>query len=112
MENLFWSELKQLFTYSPIHLFTLWKYKRKMENLFWSELKQLFTYSPIHLFSPPNCLEIKTENGKLVLVGVKTTIHLFTYSLFSATPNVLRKVPKISIQNETLWFYGSDEEDV
>jgi hypothetical protein len=83
-----------------------------MENLFWSELKQLFTYSPIHLFSPPNCLEIKTENGKLVLVGVKTTIHLFTYSLFSATPNVLRKVPKISIQKETLWFYGSDEEDV
>ena len=27
------------------------------------------------------CLEIKSKNGKLVLVGVKTTIHLFTYSL-------------------------------
>jgi hypothetical protein len=26
-------------------------------------------------------LEIKSKNGKLVLVGVKTPIHLFTYSL-------------------------------
>ena len=26
-------------------------------------------------------LEIKSNNGKLVLVGVKTPIHLFTYSL-------------------------------
>ena len=25
--------------------------KWKMENLFWSELKHLFTYSPIHLFT-------------------------------------------------------------
>jgi hypothetical protein len=57
-----------------------------MENLFWSELKHLFTYSPIHLFSAPHCLEIKSKIGKLVLVGVKTPIHLFTYSPFSAYP--------------------------
>ena len=54
-----------------------------MENLFWSELKHLFTYSPIHLFSAPPCLEIKSKIGKLVLVGVKTPIHLFTIHLFT-----------------------------
>jgi len=53
-----------------------------MENLLWSELKQLFTYSPIHLLRSGN----KMQNGKLVLVGVKTTIHLFTYFTFLATP--------------------------
>jgi hypothetical protein len=52
-----------------------------MEILFWSELKHLFTYSPIHLF---HSLEIKSKNGNLVLVGVKTPIHLFTYSPFSS----------------------------
>jgi hypothetical protein len=55
--------------------------------MFWSELKQLFTYPPIHIFTflwPPHCLEIKSKNGKLVLVGVKTTIHLFTYSPFAS----------------------------
>ena len=78
-----WSELKHLFTYSPIHflLFTtpnnwqkITKFScendflcttkvhapcilsgnkmKKTENFLWSELKDLFTYSPIHLFAP------------------------------------------------------------
>jgi hypothetical protein len=59
-----------------------------MENLFWSELKHLFTYSPIHLF---HSLEIKSKNGNLVLVGVKTPIHLFTYSPFSFSGNKIEK---------------------
>ena len=107
--NFVWSELKHLFTYSPIHL---------------------FTYSPIHLFTftiplgdlgaqnqngaqtphfhqnwayatnpaepPPRFadmlihhpLEIKCKNVELSLVGVKTTIHLFTYSLFYFLPPI------------------------
>ena len=62
---------------------------------------------PIHLFTPQiriksiryqscqqtqcigvNVLEIKCKSGQLRLVGVKTTIHLFTYSPFSATPSI------------------------
>jgi len=76
MQNLFWSELKQLFTYSPIHLLGTPKSNKTVPKLstnneqvhrfqrsgnksengrlpFWSELKQLFTYSPIHLFGHP-----------------------------------------------------------
>jgi hypothetical protein len=67
MENLLWSELKQLFTYSPIHLFTFlatpldkqFIIGNRLERngtwttFLWSELKHLFTYSPIHF------LEIK-----------------------------------------------------
>jgi hypothetical protein len=34
----------------------------------------------------------KMKNGKLVLVGVKTTIHLFTYSL---SGNKIKKVDNV-----------------
>ena len=109
-----WSELKHLFTYSPIHflLFTtpnnwqkITKFScendflcttkvhapcilsgnkmKKTENFLWSELKDLFTYSPIHLFSSLSpCLEIKWKMDSFPLVRVKTPIHLFTYSPF------------------------------
>ena len=120
-----WSELKQLFTYSPIHLFTY-----SPIHLFTYSPFHLFTYSPIHLFTftiplgdlgaqnqngaqtphfhqnwayatnpaepPPRFadmlihhpLEIKCKNVELSLVGVKTTIHLFTYSLFYFRPPI------------------------
>jgi hypothetical protein len=80
MENLFWSELKHLFTYSPIHLFHSLEIKWKNGKLVLVGVKtpiHLFTYSP---FLAPRRPEIKSKNGKLVLVGVKTPIHLFTYS--------------------------------
>jgi hypothetical protein len=97
-----WSELKHLFTYSPIHLFYVLEIKCKMENLLWSELKQLFTYSPIHLFTflatpldkqfrnsvlVNSTVHHRQSSGKkwnmdnLPLVGVKTPLYLFTYSL-------------------------------
>ena len=42
-----WSELKQLFTYSPIHFLEI--KSKKWTTFACCELKQLFTYSPIHL---------------------------------------------------------------
>jgi predicted permease len=64
----FWSELKHLFTYPPIHLFwppSLSGNKiEKWKISFWSELKHLFTYPPIHLFWPPSLSVNKIENGK------------------------------------------------
>jgi hypothetical protein len=90
MENKFLVGVKtpiHLFTYSPFFSSLLSGNKiEKWKTFYCSELKHLFTYSPIHLFSPPFCLEIKSKNGKLVLVGVKTPIHLFTYSPFLAYP--------------------------
>ena len=117
-----------LFTYSPFSF--AGNKMQKTANFVWSELKQLFTYSPIHLFAftiplgdlgaqnqngaqtphfhqnwayatnpaepPPRFadmllhhpLEIKCKNVELSLVGVKTTIHLFTYSLFYFLPPI------------------------
>jgi hypothetical protein len=66
-----WSELKQLFTYSPIHFLEM--KSKKVDNLFLLRVKatiHLFTHSPIHLFA-------------------YSPIHLFTYSpihLFTYSP--------------------------
>jgi hypothetical protein len=55
--------------------------KRKTENVFFAPSWN--TYSPIHLFTfSPHCLEIKRKTENILLLRVKTTIHLFTYSPF------------------------------
>ena len=83
------SELKHLFT---IHLFTFFFYSLKENKGRSTRYKHEKSnkHTIVHGCNPTKqgvsvevrcSLEIKSKNGKLVLVGVKTPIHLFTYSL-------------------------------
>ena len=61
---------------------------KKWESFSCSELKHLFTYSPIHSLQLQNFgirVEIKWKMDNFFLVRVKTPIHLFTYSLFASS---------------------------
>ena len=78
---------------------------KKWETFSCSELKHLFTYSPIHSLQLQNFgirVEIKWKMDNFFLVRVKTPIHLFTYSLFSSpkirkqTGNKMKKWEKFS----------------
>ena len=60
-----------------IHQNTAYATKRRLASL----LLHFFGMTHTTALCNRACLEIKSKNGKLVLVGVKTTIHLFTYSL-------------------------------
>jgi len=46
------------------------------------------------------CLEINRKSGELFLVGVKTTIHLFTYSPFWTPLTLGLTVQGLSINNQ------------
>jgi hypothetical protein len=83
------SELKHLFT---IHLFTFFFYSLKENKGRSTRYKHEKSnkHTIVHGCNPTKqgvlvevrcSLEIKSKNGNLVLVGVKTPIHLFTYSL-------------------------------
>ena len=69
----FCSELKQLFTYSPIHFSG--NKMEKWTTFVCSELKQLFTYSPIHFSGN------KMEQWTTFVCSELKQLHLFTYSL-------------------------------
>jgi hypothetical protein len=98
--NFVWSELKQLFTYSPIHLFTFAipladLGAQKQNGAQTPHFHQNWAYATNPAELPPRFadmlihdpLEIKCKNVELSLVGVKTTIHLFTYSPFLLSPS-------------------------
>ena len=88
MEKVASSELKHLFT---IHLFTFFFYSLKENKGRSTRYKHEKSkkHTIVHGCNPSKqgvsvevrcSLEIKSKNGKFVLVGVKTPIHLFTYS--------------------------------
>jgi hypothetical protein len=73
-------------------IWRVWKSNENGQLFFWSELKQLFTYSPIHLFtySPIHFLEIKSK--KWTAFSCCELKQLFTYSPIRLLPRSFRRI--------------------
>ena len=97
--------LKTTIHYSPIHLFLFLlsertknvkslmqkKVNRWIVNSVFNCERSNFWKNLVYFQKGSFCLEIKRKMDNLLLVGVKTTIHLFTYSPFPFSGNKMQK---------------------